>query len=127
MELIQAKIEIINMLQLWQLISVIQLILIIILIVKLKKKNKPVEVFEKEILKGGKVKKMDMDDLMNDIYKSKAFYESLIRKVHPNRFAPDEELMKIADEISAEVGQFKNNYSKLLELESKAIKLLNLK
>jgi hypothetical protein len=114
-------IKIINTIQFWHGISIIQFVIIIVLLIKLKKKKtKKIENFEEDIIMGGKGNKVDMDELMKSIYKSKSLYDSLIRKVHPNRFAPDEQLMKIADEISAEVGQHKNNYSKLLELEEKA-------
>ncbi len=61
-----------------------------------------------------------MDDVMNDINKSKDLYKKLIRSCHPDRFQNKELKMK-ADEISKEISKNKRNWKKLKELEERAI------
>lgn len=116
----------------WHILAFTSIILNIYLVIKarlLKKKTQKIDSgqqFEATIIKEGKDAKVSMDNVLNSIYKSKSLYDSLIRKVHPNRFAPDEALMKIADEIAAEITQHKNNYDKLLELQALAVEKLGI-
>lgn len=115
--------------QIFTLISIILNVYFLIIVNSLKKKLKKNIIshqFEETIIKEGKDAKVSMDNVLNSIYKSKSLYDSLIRKVHPNRFAPDEALMKIADEIAAEITQNKNNYDKLLELQAIATEKLGI-
>lgn len=117
----------------WQLLTFASIIFNIYLLIKVrlfKKKRETIisgAQFENTIIKEGKDVKVSMDNVINSIYRSKSLYDSLIRKVHPNRFAPNEDQMKIADEIAAEITQYKNNYDKLLEIQAIAIEKLGIK
>ena len=74
----------------------------------------------KEILTA-KANKINTDELMSDIFKSKELYEKLIRTCHPDRFK-DEAIKEYMTLQSQNITENKSNYKKLLfikeEIES---------
>lgn len=101
--------------KIWQFVSLIEFLFLLFLLFK-KKKIKLKSDFENEILKEGKDANVNMDDLMNNIYKSKALYDILIRKCHPDRFT-DPDFNIIATDLTKSIQENSANYSKLKELK----------
>ena len=67
---------------------------------------------------------IDMGNILNSAFNAKPLYDLLMKKYHPDRFAPNEEKMKIASEVSKEIGRNRNNYKELKNIECKYKELL---
>lgn len=93
----------------WMIIAIIELIIIVLLLVLRKKNNVRYEEMRKvkgEILKG----EINFDNTFMSAFHSKELYNKLKVSCHPNRFAPDEEKMKIADDIFQRMRKYETNY-----------------
>lgn len=106
-------------------IAILEFIIILYLIFKKNKKVSGLSDAEKKAFKVSKENEIDMDDLLNNIHKSKALYKELIRKCHPDKFINDPR-QKIADEISQEITKNEKNYKNLNSLKDRAIRELNI-
>lgn len=122
----QIIVEILSSCRAWQVVSFAEFTIIVFLLIKIGKikKNKIVD-YEEQILRDGKKKDINMENLMNSIYKSKPLYNSLIRKCHPDRFT-DPELNKKATEITKSIVESESNYDKLIEIKINAENELNI-
>jgi hypothetical protein len=112
-----------NSVKIWQLVSLIEFLCLLFILFKKQSKRKLKSEFENEILKEAKDSNVNMDNLMDSIYKSKALYDVLIRKCHPDRFT-DPDLNFIATDLTKSIQENSTNYSKLIELKIIAQKKL---
>lgn len=106
-------------------VGILEFLIILYLIFKKNKKVLELSDTEKEEIGGSKEIKIDMEDLLNNIHKSKALYKELIVKCHPDKFINDPR-QKIADEISQEITKNEKNFKNLNSLKDRAIKELNI-
>ncbi len=106
-------------------VAILEFLIILYLIYKKNKKVLELSDTEKEEIGGSKEIKIDMDDLLNNIHKSKALYKELIIKCHPDKFINDSR-QKIAEEISQEITKNEKSFKNLNSLKDRAIKELNI-
>ncbi|MBO6118160.1 MAG: hypothetical protein J6P44_06430 [Bacteroidales bacterium] len=71
-------------------------------------------------------KEIDFGNVMMSSFHAKEVYDELIKKCHPDRFVGDEHKTEIANKLSQEITENKNNYKRLEELKIQAIKELNI-
>lgn len=110
----------------WFWIAVIELAIILLLVIKKRKKRRIIfDNSTENTLNISKSSNVDMDDLMNNINKSKDLYKKLSTKCHPDRFI-DEELNKKADSIFQEITKNQRNYNQLLAIKELAQKELKI-
>jgi hypothetical protein len=108
----------------WFWVSCVELLIILLISNRLIKINKQNKI---NIITGdGKLSNTDMDNLINSIHQSKSLYKELNKVCHPDRFINSEKL-EIAIIIFQEITENEKNYSKLLELRSRAEKELFIK
>lgn len=107
----------------WAITAIVEFLFILFLLLtkknSIKRNNsKPKEkILDEEI---------DFRNILNSSFNASKIYNDLIRKCHPDRFTGDIEKIKIANQISAEITQNKNNIKKLNEIAEKAKHLLNI-
>jgi hypothetical protein len=98
----------------WIILSALELVIILLLLYRLRKFKRTSP--ETDEIRKSKDSSIDMDDMMRDIYLSAELHKKLSRICHPDRFV-NTSLTSLANEIFQELQLYKNNYSKLLELE----------
>lgn len=111
---------------LWFYIAIVEAIIIIILVLfilnnKLKMDDLSTRFKDKALSED----KVDFSNVINSAFNSQSLYDELRRKCHPDRFI-DENLKREADEISQELGKYKNDLSKLEEIKERAQKILKI-
>ena len=110
----------------WFWIAVIELGIILLLIFKLNKKHKVIiDKTTADLFNISKNSEVNMDDLMNNINKSRDLYKKISTKCHPDRFV-ENELNKKASELFQEITKNKRNYNRLVELKNQVEQQLNI-
>lgn len=110
----------------WFWIATAELAFIVILLFKLRQKNRyDLELKENEIFQTSKETNIDMNNLMDSIYKSRDLYKRLSAKCHPDRFT-EVDLNNKADKLFQEITRNQRNYKKLLEIKEIAQSELNI-
>lgn len=74
-----------------------------------------------------KSESVDFDQVINNAFHSQELYDELKKKVHPDRFAAQPELIDKATEIFALIVKNKFNHTALSELKKRAELELNIK
>ena len=69
---------------------------------------------------------VDFQNTVNSMFNAEPLYKELIVKCHPDRFAPDEAKMAIANELSMQITKNKQNIKCLEALRQEAINKLNI-
>src|SRR5690606_18359338 len=127
--LISDPIEIVTVpsLHVWFYIAISEFIIIIFLLWKIIRKPKSLDLIDvsKVDIRKAKNSKIDMNDLMNNINRSKALYKNLSRACHPDRFVNSEN-QQVATEIFQGISDHKRDFQKLMELKTRAEKELNI-
>lgn len=110
----------------WFWIALAEFAIIAFLLWKLRKKRNDLKFgdLSKDKMKNAKNSDVDMENLMNSINGSRAFYKELSKTCHPDRFINSDK-QQIAEEIFQEISENKRNYKKLTELKQRAITELN--
>lgn len=108
----------------WMIIAIVELVVIIgLLLSPTFKRNQKAELKRKILAEGGDV---DFANLMNSSFNSEKLYKELIVKCHPDRFAPDESRMSIANELSTQITKNKHDIKRLEALREEEIFKLNI-
>ncbi len=108
---------------LWMWIAIVELVIIIVLISKLLNKENTRTNIKKKVLREGDI---DFANIIDSSFNSEQLYKELIRKCHPDCFAPNEAKVKIAGDISSRLGKNKHNIKGLKELAEEAKNKLNI-
>jgi len=110
----------------WFWLSIIEFGVIVLLLNKLAKKRRISKIndlgFEDEA--GNSVDNINMDSLMDNIYKSKSLFKELKRKCHPDRFV-NQDCHSISEKLFQEIMENEKNYEKLKNLKDRAKSELN--
>ena len=114
---------------LWILISIAEFLIIVILIILLfkKKQKKPDEFYVGESIKGYKDAEVDLGNMFNSMFNASMLHDALKKKIHPDRFPHDEEKIAIANELTTQLNENKNNIAKMKESQLMAIEKLGVK
>lgn len=101
----------------WMLIAAVEFILIIALLLLRKDKNSDKKtIYKEEALKGT----VDFKNIVDSSFNATKLYGEMIRKCHPDRFIGDERKVEVANRLSAEISDNKNNIKRLEELRIEA-------
>ena len=112
-----------NSLNWWMMIAIVELVIIIALLFSKSKTDNNKQSIKKQVMGEGKI---DYGNIIASSFGAESLYKELIRKCHPDRFAPDEKKVAIANDISERLGKYKHDLKKLNELKEEAITKLNI-
>ena len=108
----------------WLVISIIEFAVIVILLLgKTTKHNDKRSHIKQQVKSEGDI---DFGNIVGSAFGAEALYKELIRKCHPDRFAPNAEKVAIANDITERLGKYKNDIKKLNEIKAEAIDKLNI-
>ena len=113
-----------NSLNWWMMISIVELVIILVLLFSKGKADDKKRSIKKQVMEEGKI---DYGNIIASSFGAETLYKELIKKCHPDRFAPDEERVAIANDISTRIGKNKHDLKKLNELKEEAVNKLNIK
>lgn len=111
-----------NALNWWMIIAIIELLIIIVLLLS-KSAGSSKRKIKRDVMGEGDI---DYDNIIASSFGAKSLYDSLIRQCHPDKFAPDQEKMAIANNITERLGESKHDLKKLNELKREAEARLNI-
>lgn len=107
----------------WMIVAFVELgIIILLLLVRGKQDNAKMEA-KKRVLQEGDI---DMQNIVTSAFNAEPIYKELIAKCHPDRYAPDEAKMAIADELSSRITKSKHDLKALAALRQEAEEKLNI-
>ena len=108
----------------WMVIAIAEFVFFIIFAVFSRRKTYD----EKRVIKAQVKNEGDVDikNTIESAFGAKALYDELIRKCHPDRFAPNEGKMAVANDITERLGKYKHNLKMLNKLKEEAINKLNI-
>ena len=107
----------------WMIIAFAELVVIIALLIgRGHGDNKKSELKRKVMAEGN----VDFGNTMNSMFNAEPLYKELIVKCHPDRFAPDEAKMAIANELSMQITKNRQNIRLLEALRQEAKSKLNI-
>lgn len=112
-----------NSLNWWVIIAIVELVIILVLLLTKRKTDDNRRIVKRQVMKEGEI---NFDNVIASSFGAKALYDELIRKCHPDRFAPNEEKVAIANDITERLGKYKHDLKKLNELKKEAINKLNI-
>lgn len=107
----------------WMIVALAELVIIIGLLLSRNKSNDKRTELKRKILSEGDI---DIGNTMNSMFNAEPLYKELIRKCHPDRFAPDEEKVAIASELSMLITKNKHDIKILEALRQEAVDKLNI-
>lgn len=116
------NISIVSEKPIWFWVAIVEF-LIILFIIFLKNKNGKMENGKFDEINSYKNKEVDTQNVVDSIFKSKNLFKELSKKYHPDKFFNTDK-HEIAQEIFQQITDNKNNYTKLKELETEALKKL---
>jgi hypothetical protein len=120
-----------NNISIWQIATSLELVIIVLLIFKIKSIRKKIKLngdkYVKDIIQESKEKEIDMDNVVNSMFHSKAIYDILKKKIHPDRFPNDPDKIAIANELTAQLNESQNNIAKMKEIQTLATEKLGIK
>ena len=112
-----------NSLNWWMIIAIVELVIIVFLLLSKGKTDDKKRSIKRQVREEGDI---NFGNVIASSFGAKALYDELIRKCHPDRFAPDEEKVAIANDITERLGKYKNDLEKLNELKEEAINRLKI-
>ena len=113
----------VNSVNWWMIAAIAELVIIVVLLLSKGKADDKKLSIKRRVKEEGDI---NFGNVIASSFGAKALYDELIRKCHPDRFAPDEEKVAIANDLTESLGKFKNDLEKLNELKEEAIDKLNI-
>ena len=110
-----------NSLNWWMIIAIVELVIIFVLLLSKGKADDKKRSIKRQVRDEGDI---NFGNVIASSFGAKALYDELIRKCHPDRFAPDEKKVAIANDITERLGRYKHDLEKLNELKEEAINKL---
>ena len=108
----------------WMIIAIVELVIIILLLVLMRKPSDDKRsTMKNEVMGEGEI---DFANILNSSFNAESIYKELLKKCHPDRFAPDEEKMVIATDLTARITKCKHDIKSLNQLREEAKKKLNI-
>ena len=107
----------------WMIVAIVELVIIVVLLTLRKPKDNRLSDIKKQVLAEGEI---DFVNLVNSSFNAEGLYKELLVKCHPDRFAPNSEMMAIANELSAKITKNKHDIKQLKALKEEARSKLNI-
>lgn len=107
----------------WMIVAIVELVIIVILLTLRKPKDNRLSDIKKQVLAEGEI---DFANLVNSSFNAEGLYKELLVKCHPDRFAPNSEMMAIANELSSKITKNKHDIKQLKALKEEARNKLNI-
>lgn len=107
----------------WMIVAIFELLIIILLLFTGRKTDVKRLTIKQQVMNEGEI---DYGNVIASSFGAEALYKELIRKCHPDRFAPNEEKIVIANDITERLGKYKHDLKKLNALKQEAINKLNI-
>ena len=107
----------------WMIIAIIEFVIIILIILSKRKSEDKRRIIKKQVKNEGEI---DWENTIKSSFGAEGLYKELIRKCHPDRFAPNEEKIAIANDITERLGKYKHDLNKLNEIKEEAKTKLNI-
>lgn len=107
----------------WMVVAIAEFVFIIYLLLAHLNKMSKKRNIKKQVKNEGNI---NFDNIIASSFGADALYKELIRKCHPDRFAPDANKVAIANDITERLGKYKHDLNKLNELKQEAIYKLNI-
>lgn len=107
----------------WMVVAIAEFVLIICVLFAHRNKASKKRDIKRLVKKEGNI---NFHNVIASSFGAEALYKELIRKCHPDRFAPDANKVAIANDITERLGKYKHDLNKLKELKQEAIYKLNI-
>ena len=107
----------------WMVVAIAEFVLIICVLFAHRNKASKKRDIKRLVKKEGDI---NFANVIASSFGAEALYKELIRKCHPDRFAPDANKVAIANDITERLGKYKHDLNKLKELKQEAIHKLNI-
>ena len=107
----------------WMIIALVELVVIFALLIGRKQGDNNKSELKRKVMAEGD---LDFGNIVNSAFNAESMYKELIMKCHPDRFAPDEAKMAIANELSMQITKNKQNIKRLEALRQEAKNKLNI-
>ena len=107
----------------WMVVAIVELVIIVVLLTLRKPKDNRLSDIKKQVLAEGDI---DFANLVNSSFNAEGLYKELLVKCHPDRFAPNSEMLAIANELSAKITKNKHDIKQLKALKEEAINKLSI-
>ena len=107
----------------WMVVAIAEFVLIICVLFARRNKASKKRDIKRLVRKEGDI---NFANVIASSVGAEALYKELIRKCHPDRFAPDANKVAIANDITERLGKYKHDLNKLKELKQEAINKLNI-
>ena len=102
----------------WMIIAIVELVIILALLLSKGKVDDKKRSVKRQVREEGDI---NFENVIASSFGAESLYKELIRKCHPDRFAPDDEKVAIANDISERLGRYKHDLNKLNALKAEAI------
>ena len=112
-----------NGINVWLIIALAEFAVIVALLIRRNHGDNRKSNLKRKVLAEGDV---DFENTVNSMFNSEPLYRELIVKCHPDRFAPDEAKMAIANELSMQITKNRQNIKRLKALCQEAKTKLNI-
>ena len=112
-----------NGINVWLIIALAEFAVIVALLIRRNHGDNRKSNLKRKVLAEGDV---DFENTVNSMFNSEPLYRELIVKCHPDRFAPDEAKMTIANELSMQITKNRQNIKRLKALCQEAKTKLNI-
>ena len=106
-----------NSLNWWMIIAIIELVIIFVLLFSKGKGDDKKQNIKRQVREEGDI---NFGNVIASSFGAESLYKELIRTCHPDRFAPDDEKVAIANDISERLGKYKHDLKKLNEIKEEA-------
>lgn len=107
----------------WMVVAIAEFVIIICVLFAQRNKASKKRDIKRLVKKEGDI---NFANVIASSFGAEALYKELIRKCHPDRFAPDANKVAIANDITERLGKYKHDLNKLNELKQEAIHKLNI-
>lgn len=107
-----------NSLNWWMIIAIVELVIIVFLLLSKGKTDDKKRSIKRQVREEGDI---NFGNVIASSFGAKTLYDELVKKCHPDRFAPNEEKVAIANDITERLGKYKHDLEKLNELKEEAI------
>lgn len=107
----------------WLWVAILELVIIVVLLFVLLYKKSALHSRKSKIL----AEDPDFANVFDSAFNAAPLYKELSRKCHPDRFAPDPEKMRIADNLFRRITENKNNIKELHKLKEEISQKLEMR